>query len=106
MGIDWDVCIRCPALHHQQRLEGTRCSVGGILPQVWKIHDRRRHAGHRLARVVRSTDGQDLSILYHGHIANVVCLAGFWKAGKMHDEGRWNDELTENSPFWKNKQED
>ncbi|MBR68989.1 MAG: hypothetical protein CMA86_05730 [Euryarchaeota archaeon] len=40
------------------------------------------------------------------HIANVVCLAGFWKAGKMHDEGRWNDELTENSPFWKNKQED
>ena len=26
------------------------------------------------------------------HIANVVCLFGFWKAGRMHDEGKWNDE--------------
>lgn len=26
------------------------------------------------------------------HIANVVCLFGFWKAGKMHEEGNWNDE--------------
>ena len=25
------------------------------------------------------------------HIANVVCLFGFWRAGKMHDEGTWND---------------
>ena len=40
------------------------------------------------------------------HIANVVCLAGFWKAGKMHDVGRWNDTLPEDSPFLKNKQED
>jgi hypothetical protein len=22
----------------------------------------------------------------------VVCLFGFWKAGKMHEEGNWNDE--------------
>ena len=26
------------------------------------------------------------------HIANVVCLFGFWRAGKMHEEGLWNDE--------------
>ena len=26
------------------------------------------------------------------HIANVVCLFGFWKAGKMHEAGKWNDE--------------
>jgi len=26
------------------------------------------------------------------HIANVVCLFGFWKAGRMHEEGNWNDE--------------
>ena len=25
------------------------------------------------------------------HIANIVCLFGFWRAGKMHDEGTWND---------------
>ena len=26
------------------------------------------------------------------HIANMVCLFGFWKAGRMHEEGNWNDE--------------
>ena len=26
------------------------------------------------------------------HIANVVCLFGFWRAGKMHEEGLWNDQ--------------
>ena len=26
------------------------------------------------------------------HIANVVCLFGFWKAGKMHEAETWNDE--------------
>ena len=26
------------------------------------------------------------------HVANTVCLFGFWKAGKMHEEGRWNDD--------------
>ena len=26
------------------------------------------------------------------HIANVVCLFGFWKAGKMHENGSWKDE--------------
>ena len=26
------------------------------------------------------------------HIANVVCLFGFWRAGKLHEEGLWNDE--------------
>lgn len=40
------------------------------------------------------------------HIANVICLGGFWKAGKMHDTGRWNDTLPEDSPFLKNKQQD
>ena len=25
------------------------------------------------------------------HIANVVCLFGFWRAGKMHDAEEWND---------------
>lgn len=26
------------------------------------------------------------------HIANVVCLFGFWRAGKLHEEGLWNDD--------------
>jgi uncharacterized membrane protein len=26
------------------------------------------------------------------HVANTVCLFGFWRAGKMHEEGRWNDD--------------
>jgi uncharacterized membrane protein len=26
------------------------------------------------------------------HIANVVCLFGFWKAGKMYEAGNWNDK--------------
>jgi len=26
------------------------------------------------------------------HIANVVCLFGFWKAGRMHEAGQWNDK--------------
>ena len=25
------------------------------------------------------------------HVANVVCLFGFWKAGKLHEDGLWND---------------
>ena len=25
------------------------------------------------------------------HVANVVCLFGFWKAGKLHEDGHWND---------------
>ena len=31
------------------------------------------------------------------HIANVVGLFGFWKAGRMHDEGGWNDDVPESS---------
>ena len=26
------------------------------------------------------------------HIANIICLFGFWKAGKMHENGSWRDE--------------
>ena len=26
------------------------------------------------------------------HIANIICLFGFWKAGKMHENGSWKDE--------------
>ncbi len=25
------------------------------------------------------------------HVANVVCLFGFWRAGKLHEDGHWND---------------
>ena len=25
------------------------------------------------------------------HIANVLCLFGFWRAGKLHEAGAWND---------------
>ena len=39
------------------------------------------------------------------HIANVVCLFGFWKAGKMHDAGEWSDaapdENSKEKPEWK-----
>ena len=24
-------------------------------------------------------------------IANVLCLFGFWRAGKLHEAGAWND---------------
>ena len=26
------------------------------------------------------------------HIANVISLFGFWRAGKLHEEGLWNDD--------------
>ena len=33
------------------------------------------------------------------HIANVVSLFGFWRAGKLHEEGLWSDlETYESQP--------
>ena len=29
------------------------------------------------------------------HIANVLCLFGFWRAGKMHENGTWNDDVAD-----------
>ena len=29
------------------------------------------------------------------HIANIVCLFGFWKAGRMHEAGNWNDAASD-----------
>ena len=52
-----------------------------------------------------SSHGENLSVLYDGSHRRVVCLFGFWKAGKMHDAGEWSDAvLDENSkgkPEWK-----
>ena len=31
------------------------------------------------------------------HIANVVCLFGFWRAGRMHNDNMWNDEEVQSS---------
>ena len=31
------------------------------------------------------------------HIANVVCLFGFWRAGRMHQADGWSDEAPESS---------